>query len=144
MKFIVQDIHFYCTKEVPENHNHFCHSGETHFLVHGQTLIYASLTKMSSENDGRFNVLDCSEIIKNLNRFCIHCCCINYGNIHVLLAHFKSLNGLLFARFFIIFEATSKIWSSSYTQINPSYSKASSQQWRKTETRCRQDDTICV
>ena len=38
-----QDLPFYCTKKVPKNHNqycHFCHGGETHFLVLAQTLIY--------------------------------------------------------------------------------------------------------
>ena len=42
-ELIFQDLLLYCTKTVPENHNqffHFCHGGETHFLVVAQTLIY--------------------------------------------------------------------------------------------------------
>ena len=40
-ELIFQDL--YCTKKVPENHInfvHFCHGGDTHFLVLAQTLIY--------------------------------------------------------------------------------------------------------
>ena len=40
---IFQDLLLYCTKKVPKNHNqyiHFCHEGETHFLMLAQTLIY--------------------------------------------------------------------------------------------------------
>ena len=43
MKHICQGLPFYCIKEVPENHKHFCHfhqGGETHFLVLAHTLIY--------------------------------------------------------------------------------------------------------
>ena len=41
---IFQDLLLICTKWLPKNHNncfHFCHGGETHFLVPAQTLIYA-------------------------------------------------------------------------------------------------------
>ena len=43
MELLIQDLLLYCTKKVPENHNnffHFCHGGETHFLVLARTLIY--------------------------------------------------------------------------------------------------------
>ena len=43
MKHIFQGLPFCCTKEFPENHihfYHFCHGGETHFLVLAHTLIY--------------------------------------------------------------------------------------------------------
>ena len=41
--FIFQDQIFYCTKNVPKNHNkfgYFRHGGETHFLVLAETLMY--------------------------------------------------------------------------------------------------------
>ena len=41
-ELIFQDLHLYGTKKVPKNHNqffHFCHGGETHFLVLAQTFI---------------------------------------------------------------------------------------------------------
>ena len=43
MEPIFQDLLLYCTKKVPENHNHFFHfrhGGETHFQVLAQTLNY--------------------------------------------------------------------------------------------------------
>ena len=51
-ELIFQDPLLYCTKEVAENHNklfHFCHGGETHFLVLAQTLIYGSWPLLNSE-----------------------------------------------------------------------------------------------
>ena len=48
-ELMFQDLLFlYCTKNVPENNNnffHFCHRGETHFLVLAQTLICWKVTK---------------------------------------------------------------------------------------------------
>ena len=47
-ELIFQDLLLYGTKKVPENPNqffHFCHGGETHFLVLAQTFIYMTINK---------------------------------------------------------------------------------------------------
>ena len=45
-ELIFQDLLLYHTNKVPENHNqffHFCHGGETHFLVLAQTFMSPQL-----------------------------------------------------------------------------------------------------
>ena len=47
-ELIIQDLLLYCAKKVQENHSqffHFCHGGETHYLVLAQTLIDFSTNK---------------------------------------------------------------------------------------------------